>query len=210
MKEYHKIQTVFKRNMTNGYKSLLMEEYSRPEFEYLKDTRWVFTEKVDGTNIRVIVGDGKVSFGGRTDNAQIPKCLLDRLHEIFDPQVGSLNESFPIGGCLYGEGFGPRIQQHGDKYGTRVGFVLFDVKVGDWWLERENVEDVAIKTGLEVVPVIGEGTISEMVELARSGITSKWGDFNAEGIVARPKVELRTRNNSRIVTKLKTRDFIRG
>ena len=52
MKEYHKIQSVFKRDIANG--KIIEGKYSLPEFEYLKDNQWVFTEKVDGTNIRII------------------------------------------------------------------------------------------------------------------------------------------------------------
>jgi len=58
MKEYHKIQTVFKRNPKNKLKTLLHGNYSIPEFEYLKDNEWVFTEKVNGTNIRVMFDNG--------------------------------------------------------------------------------------------------------------------------------------------------------
>ena len=70
MKEYHKIQTVFKRDPDNNFKTLLMGEYSLPEFEYLKDNKWVFTEKVDGTNIRVIWDGKDIFFKGKTDKAQ--------------------------------------------------------------------------------------------------------------------------------------------
>jgi hypothetical protein len=39
------------------------------------------------------------------------------------------------------------------------------------------------------------------------GVKSWWGDFDAEGIVARPQVELFTRAGHRIITKLKCKDF---
>jgi RNA ligase len=207
MKEYHKIQTVFKRDMANKGKTLLMGEYSLPEFEFLKDCPWVFTEKVDGTNIRIIVEEGRVRFGGKTDNAQIPAFLVERLRTIFEPQNTLLQEMFPAGACLYGEGYGARIQKHGGNYGPGQDFVLFDVKVGTWWLDRHNVEDVGANLGVRITPIIGEGTLDELVHITRQGITSQWGDFAAEGIVARPKVELRTRKNERIITKLKTADF---
>jgi hypothetical protein len=207
MEEYNKIQTVFKRDLSNKGKTLLLGQFSLPEFEYLQNLPWVFTEKVDGTNTRVMVGDGLIGFNGKTDNSQIPSVLVARLREVFDPLTGKLNEILPEGGCLYGEGYGPKIQKGGGNYGAHADFVLFDVKIGDWWLERHNVEDIAAKLGIRTVPIIGEGTLADMVEMTRAGITSTWGNFLAEGIVARPKVELRTRNNSRIITKLKTRDF---
>jgi hypothetical protein len=85
--------------------------------------------------------------------------------------------------------------------------VLFDVKVGSVWLERKNVEDVAKKLGVDVVPVIGSGTLHDMVKFCRDGIISRWGDFRAEGIVARPRVELLDRLGHRVITKLKCIDF---
>lgn len=209
MKQYHKIQTVFKRDPERSFKGLMDGEFSLPEFEFLKDNLWVFTEKVDGTNIRVTF-DGKetIQFGGKTDNAQIPVPLMNKLNELFLPKADQFTEIFgdtPI--CLYGEGYGAKIQKIGANYGAAQDFVLFDVKIGDWWLERHNVEDVATKLGIEVVPIIGKGTIAEMIEFVREGFNSQWGDFIAEGVVARPKVELKTRNGSRIITKLKHIDF---
>ena len=212
MKEYHKIQTVFKRDPQNKHKTLLMGDYSLAEFEYLKDNLWVFTEKVDGTNIRVMFDGENVTFGGKTDNAQTPTTLLQRLQErfltidkkqLFKDKFGSE----PINVCLYGEGYGAKIQGCGGNYRKDQDFVLFDVKVGEWWLQREDVEDVAKFFGIDIVPIIGEGTLVEMVNMAMDGFNSKWGEFKSEGIVARPKTELKTRNSERIITKIKHKDF---
>ena len=46
-----------------------------------------------------------------------------------------------------------------------------------------------------------------MVTAASQGFKSQWGDFMAEGIVARPAQELRTRDGHRIITKIKHKDF---
>lgn len=78
MREYHKIQTVFKREQEKPNR-ILEGEYSDPAFEFLRQNRWMFTEKVDGTNIRVMWDGTNVVFGGKTDNAQIPAFLLQRL-----------------------------------------------------------------------------------------------------------------------------------
>ncbi len=219
MNEYHKIQTVFKRDMESKGKTLLEGQWTLPEFEFLAGNQWVFTEKVDGTNIRVMCQnyreDGKqygITFGGKTDAAQIPAMLVERLVQRFhtDDQRARLAEIFPEGNaCLYGEGYGAKIQKVGGNYRPDQDFVLFDVRVGDWWLQRADVEDVAQKLGIDVVPIIGKGTLHEAVEWAKKGIVSKWGrGFQAEGIVARPKVELKTRNGQRIIAKIKCRDFM--
>ena len=208
MKEYHKIQSVFKRSEDG--KKMLFGQYSLPEFEYLAENEWVFTEKVDGTNIRVMWQDGKVTFGGKTDNAQIPAFLVTRLQELFlnDAAIAKFKEKFPDGCCLYGEGYGAKIQKGGGNYkADGVDFVLFDVNVAGWWLLREDMEEIAVLFGIEPVPIIGRGTLPHMVAMAEAGFDSTWGPFKAEGIVAKPVTELRTRRDERIVTKIKAKDF---
>lgn len=202
MNEYHKIQTIFKRDSTQRTKPIIEGDYSLPEFEYLADNEWVFTEKVDGTNIRVMWDrDGKVTFGGKTDTAQIPAKLVTRLNERF-------TSNYSLAGyCLYGEGHGAGIQKGGRNYRHDQDFVLFDVKVGDWWLQREDVAGIAHLLAVPIVPIIGTGSLYKAVNMVRDGMKSTYGDFEAEGIVARPEVEMNRRNGDRIITKIKCRDF---
>lgn len=208
MTEYHKIQSIYKRDMTSKRKTLIEGAWTLPEFEFLALNTWTFTEKVDGTNIRVIFEGGCIAFGGRTDDAQIPAQLVGRLNERFQPLAAKLGEVFADGqAVLYGEGYGAKIQKGGGNYRPDQDFVLFDVRVGQWWLQRADVHDVAQKLGLDVVPVIGEGSLHDAVAWAKRGIRSTWGDFEAEGIVARPKTELNTRSGHRLVAKIKCRDF---
>lgn len=201
-----------------NYGKMIVGNYSLPEIEYLKDNRWIFTEKVDGTNIRVMWNGESIVFGGKTDNASIPVFLLYKLQELFEGTIkkellkktftDEKTGEFMTDVCLYGEGYGAKIQKGGGNYiKDGVSFVLFDVKIGDWWLQRESIEDVGEKLGLKVIPIIGEGTIDEMLEITKQGFKSHWGDFIAEGIVARPKVELRNRAGKRIITKIKHKDF---
>lgn len=210
MTEYHKVQSIFKRDKANK-KALIIGDWTEPEFAYLADCHWILTEKVDGMNIRVIIKDDGFTFGGRTDNAAIPAPLVARLNEIFNPLAELLKEKF--GGnsetVLYGEGYGSKIQAVGNCYRADQDFVLFDVKIGGWWLRRGDVEQIARDLGLDVVPVLGIGTLHDAVNMCKEGFKSQWGDFEAEGIVARPLVELCKRNGGRIITKVKCRDFPR-
>ena len=212
MKEYHKIITVFERDPKTKFRTLLEGKFATPELEFLADATWDFTEKVDGTNIRVMWDGNSVTFGGRTNNAQIPAFLINRLQNRFFATEAQqrLAEAFPDEACLYGEGYGSKIQKGGENYRQDQDFVLFDVRVGEWWLQRHDVEAVAHTLDLDVVPIIGDGTLSDMVSLAVDGFESQWGQFNAEGIVARPATELRTRAGHRIITKIKYRDFVHG
>jgi len=213
--KYPSIKTVFKRNPDNNYKTLLMGEYAMPEFEYLKDNLWDFTEKVDGMNIRVMYDsnplDNNVSFRGRTDRAQLPMDLVERLQELFP--IEKFTKLWPLDDteenssiCLYGEGFGAGIQK-GGKYSDHKDFVLFDIKMGEVWLKREDVVDIAQKMKIMSVPYLGTEDLNQLVELVEKPIASNWGDFEMEGIVARPIVELFDRFGNRIITKLKAKDF---
>lgn len=212
MTEYHKIQTIFQRDPEN-LKHLVIGAWTFPEFEYLANNPWEFTEKVDGTNIRVTIHPkGDILFGGKTDAASIPAPLVKRLVDRFHTQEQLLWEKFPQGATLYGEGYGARIQKGGGNYRQDQDFVLFDALVTSedgrqWWLQRPNVEEVGAALSLDVVPLIGRGTLHDMIEIVKNGFNSQWGDFMAEGIVARPAVELRTRSGARIITKLKHKDF---
>lgn len=193
-------------------------QWAEPEFEYLANNEWVWTEKVDGTNIRVMWDGKSVSFGGKTDDAQMYVPLLSKLQETFDttPKRQLFKQIFgeqqegaeAIQVCLYGEGYGAKIQKGGGNYrADGVDFVLFDVKVGDWWLQRKDVEDIAVKLGIKVVPIVGRGSLLEAVEMVKGGFHSQWGDFASEGLVCRPAVEMKTRRGDRIITKIKCRDF---
>ena len=214
MREYDKIDTCYKRDPEN-LKRLIEGDWANPAFGYLANNRWVFTEKVDGTNIRVMIPGkerapdfDRVALGGKTDNASIPATLVDVLRKKFEQD--KLYEMFPDGACLYGEGYGAKIQKGGGNYRQDQSFVLFDVLIGGFWLERHNIEDIAQKLGLDVVPIINKGALHDMVQMARMGFTSSWGKFTAEGIVARPEVELKDRSGKRIITKIKHRDFSTG
>jgi len=210
MDKYHKIQTVFKRDPETKFKTLLEGEFSLPEFEFLKDATWVCTEKVDGTNIRAIWDGEKITFKGKTDNAQIPPFLLETLqNEVFDlftvELIRSIFNDTPV--CFYGEGYGAKIQKGGGNYRKDNSFVLFDIKCNNIFFAREKAEDIADSLGIEIVPIVEECNLFEAVEIAREGFQSWWGKFDAEGLVMKPKIELCDRNGNRIITKIKHKDF---
>jgi len=210
MEKYPKIVTVFERDPATKYKKLLDGKFAKPEFAYLAHNRWVFTEKIDGTNVRVLWTPGEwlsLQYKGRTDKSQLPVSLYNVLRQMlpFD-KFHCIYPDTPM--CLYGEGYGKGIQKDGDKYiHDGVSFILFDVWIGGYWLERENVEDIACQLGIRVVPIVGYGTLWQAVSLVRDGFPSQVGDRLAEGLVMRPATELQNRHGERIITKVKHRDF---
>jgi len=82
MNAYTKIETVYKRDI-DGTKKLIEGDFRNEAVEFLKDKDWIFTEKVDGTNIGIVWDGHKVSYQGRTERAQIPAHLMNKLISIF-------------------------------------------------------------------------------------------------------------------------------
>lgn len=202
--ECHKIQTVFKRDPATKHKTLLEGQYSLPEFEVLKNHQWQWEEKVDGTNIRVHVDENGPIINGRTNRAEIPNHLMETLVKMFDCEEFC---ALPKGMVLYGEGYGPKIQKGGDNYRDDASFVLFDVFINGIWLTRESKEGIAKILGIDCVPIVGQGTLSEMIDYVKTRPLSRWGRFESEGVIARPLGDFLGRDGKRIITKLKCKDF---
>lgn len=216
--KYSKIQTLFLRDDKH---IIIPDQFTYPEFEYLKDNKWECTEKIDGTNIRIeldfyVYDDGvrevNVNFKGRTDEANIPKHLYRRLEELFNNvnwlEIFDITSTTSI--TLYGEGYGTKIQKGGNYISSGVDFILFDVKVDKWWLQRDAVEDVANKLNIKIVPLIGYMTIPEAIEYVKKGFKSTIAenkDYDAEGLVLKTTTGLLRRNGERLITKIKTVDF---
>lgn len=209
MKEYHKINSVYKRDeKTHKF----LDELSNPEVACIY--AWIGEEKIDGTNIRVNYNPEtkKVIFGGRTDNAQLPTGLLTYLQETFTPEkfekMGVTKET-----TLYGEGVGEKIQGDSIKYlpkGQKFGFILFDVTINDFQLDIAQVTEFAVSIGVTRAPVMIVGSLAEMEKMVKTGFLSKLGADNkkmSEGLVIKTPVPIYNRYGKRIITKLKYADF---
>lgn len=176
-------------------------------------------------------GGSKAKICGRTEKAQIPAHLRSKLElllaPIDDEQYDEFSERFnnafeqlfssveknhteKITISLYGEGYGVKIQKGGNYIKDDVGFILFDVKVNGWWLNREACEEIAQKLNIPIVPLVGYMTIPEAIEYVKKGfksIIAENPDYDAEGLVLKTPCGLKLRNGERIITKIKTCDF---
>lgn len=220
---YHKINGIFKRYTDGKNKGrFIMGEWAVPEFGYLADNEWSFSEKIDGTSSWVHYSpDAGVEYGGRTPRSQMPIPLMQWMQNHLAAETFA-KAGFNHDVQIFGEGVGTGIQKVGHLYGEQR-FVLFDVRIANWWLRRDDVADIADKLGIEVAPEIGTGTIQDAIDIVSTGITFndagavvRWGRGGlksafhnelAEGIVARPKIDLFDRAGRRIITKVKQVDF---
>ena len=209
MIEYIKIDNIFERETTTGTKQLIKGKFRNETVAYLSNNKWLFTEKIDGTNIRIHWNGHKISFGGRTDKAQIPAHLVNKLNELFmnDEAEELFEQKFGEKEViLFGEGYGAKIQ-NGGNYRSDVGFILFDVMIGENYQSRETVEDIAKYFNLEIVPIVLTGTIQDAINFVSNKPFSTIGTAKMEGVVGRPKIELKDRTGKRVIVKIKARDF---
>lgn len=210
MIEYPKIETLYNRN-----DKFIVDpsQLRKSEFELIK--RWWVTEKIDGTNIRVMwnFAEKKLTFGGRTDNTNLYPPLVSYLQALFTPDKFTEFENDVI---LFGEGYGPKIQKGGGLYRGDISFRLFDILIGQWWIEPDNMRDLAEKFGCNIAPPIGfiETLPEDIGGLARIvGEKSFTALFDGgqgcrpEGIVARSWPLLFDRSGHRVMWKLKYKDF---
>jgi hypothetical protein len=219
--EYGKIDTLYERDKATF--KVQPGIFKNRTYSLLKTWRW--TEKVDGTNVRVsyfpgcvnataedvmVNGAGPtVTVGGRTDNAQMPADLVQSiLAQVTIEKMASVFQSSVV---LYGEGYGGSIQK-GSGYSPTKKFILFDVLIdGTWWMNQEQIQDIAGKLGLDVVPVVGDWSMEEATDFVRGGfhtlLPGAAPDKMAEGLVGRPLETMYDSRHHRLITKLKTKDF---
>lgn len=162
---------------------------------------------------------------GKTEKADTPKHLQTKMESLFN--VDQLVKVFNKDHCyateeeareeadngryvVFGEGYGAKIQKGGNYISNDCGFILFDVMVGNMYLLRENLEDIAKKLNVPIVPLIGYMTVDEAIEFVRKGFKSTIAenkDYDAEGLVLKTPMGLLNRKGERIITKIKTCDF---
>ncbi len=205
--KYPKIQSIYKRDKKGKF---IVGEYPKPEIEYLVNNAWIWTEKIDGTNIRICWDHEaeKVIFKGRNENSNMPSGLLEYLHDTFTVDLMKSIPREPCSFMLVGEGYGAGIQKAGVHYlPDRKSFILFDVWMGGWWLMREAVEEIGLKVFIRTVPYIGKGSLFNAETFIRR---SPWSwicedDMGMEGIVCSAPVLFRNGNPAKV--KLKVKDY---
>lgn len=219
MIEYPKIYGPFKRCMERGpdRNKLIWGQWSTDEFAALSQHPWIWTEKVDGENIRIHWDGHKVTYGSR----EIDNIVTNPLAKISPKFIEILDGLFPeevmesIFGSsvftLFGEGYGAGVKS-GGNYRPDMSFILFDVfsrgVQHQLFLKQDATVDIASKLGIEHVPLafVDTATPYDAIEAVRSGdIISEWG-APLEGIVGKPVGDFLSRKGERIAMKIKTKD----
>lgn len=124
---YTKINTLYRRFMNLGkvelpdkrwlkfQNKIILDQFTDPAVEYLKDCEWDCFSKIDGTNTKIVFlpSTGECFFGGKTDNAelgqhnkimpQIVERITPILQKMFPPETAKfvpvLDENNHIAYC---------------------------------------------------------------------------------------------------------------
>lgn len=126
-------------------------------------------------------------------------------------EFGSFTKNAGI--TLYGEAYGGKQQGMSDVYGPDLKFIVFEVKIGDCWLDVPKAEKIALDLGFEFVYYEkGPATLEwvnqmrdkDSVQAIRNGVGS---GKESEGVVLRPLRELTKNGGGRIMVKHKRESF---
>ena len=118
---------------------------------------------------------------------------------------------------IYGEAYGGSCQKMSETYGPQLKFAVFDIQIGDCWLDVQKASDLTKQLGLEFVHFEKVSTDlasldaqrdANSVQAVRNGITEP---KKREGVVLRPLFEIRLNDREeaghRLIAKHKGDDF---
>ncbi len=209
MEKFPKIPTLFPFNQ--GLKKFdSTEGFQDPNVELLKDNMWAWTEKVDGTNVRIYWDGYDLKVRGRTDKSQFSKDQADYLTQMVATEAleNMIEQMFGEKEVyIYGELHGNNIQKVGKLYSDHYKFKVFGIKIGGVWLEKINMNEVAMELALDVVPYVLLGTVHQAIEYVQKNPKSTFSEAPLEGLVGIPVGGFLDRQGKRIAVKIKIRDL---
>ena len=184
--------------------------------------KWIKTEKIDGTNIRIIftkpdeegnriihIGSRKLILNPNDKNSdQFMSCLgdinLNKLKEYFKEVNSTV--------IIYGEGYGAGVQK-GGIYSPNKNYRVFDIRIGNAYQDFEYVEKVCIDNQLNIVPVLEEvremtyGDCITSLDKFKDTLITEGTGGTPEGIVYKFEPVLLNKYGERLIFKVKFKDF---
>lgn len=205
MKEYQKIESIYKFDTSI---KKFKKEYYNPIVEYLENNKWIGTEKIDGTNIRIYWNGKRFEFSGRTNKSEMPKEIMGILEEKFDYDMEIIFEQ-KFGNkevYLFCEGYGGKIQ--GRAYDCEESIIGFDIMIENIYLEKEVSKQLFTEFGINFVKQIEFNNLKEAIDYVKNNDKSL-EHFNCylEGLVVYPIKRIYDHMGNRIIIKIKGRDL---
>ncbi len=191
-----------------GY--LHIQNLYRPEAQDILFFKELYAmEKLHGTSAHVAFKTGQpLTFFSGGESLVNFKALFDE--EKLTAAFAALGSEEVT---VHGEAYGGKQQRQSWRYGTKLKFCAFDVKIGEHWLSVPQAEDVCKQLGIEFVhytkiPATLEAIDAERDAVSeqakRNGVEEKEGVFlRREGVVLRPLFEVIRNNGERVIAKHK-------
>jgi len=212
--KYDKFSSPFKKDDNFFNKEELSQK--------LPKGKWILTEKIDGTNIRIILEKPKEN-GSRCIFIGSRKLILNNkdkgskqyLDCITDVNLNKIKEYFKdINSTvvIYGEGYGAGVQK-GGIYSSKKNFRVFDIRIGNAYQDFNYIEKVCIDNQLNIVPVFG---ISEFIDYDccirnlnnfDTTLIEEGSGGKPEGLVYKFEPVLLNKYGERLIFKVKFKDF---
>jgi hypothetical protein len=168
-------------------------------------------EKIHGTSSHISwnVKDKKVNFfsGGESHEKFVSIFDIEFLEKSFSENFIDSNVT------IYGEAYGGKQQGMSATYGKELKFIGFDVKIGEYWLNVPNAENVCKIMNIEFVDYVKVKTDLESLnaerdkpstQAKRNGIVE---DKIREGVILKPLAEFTLNNGKRVIVKHKRDEF---
>lgn len=200
-----KCKTLFRRNL-DTFK--VTNELTDQRYAQVKD--WLVTEKMDGMSVILSINTEDYTYFGRSRNTNFnaeQQQFMDEAFHSANYQLFKIGFEKPVD--IYAELVGPGIQGNPHNLDALELFV-FDVRVNDFWLDWDNVCDIAEKAGLQTVSLAtpdGERVSAEYVVSFIDYHLKFPQDEYCEGFVARTDPYLYDNMGNRIMWKLKVSDY---
>ena len=190
--------------------------------QVLPKGKWIKTEKIDGTNIRIIftkmdeLGNRDILIGSRklilNDQDKTSKIYYDCIKGVNLYKLKEYFKDIKSTIVIYAEGYGAGVQK-GGIYSKNKNFRVFDIRIDEAYQDFVYVEKVCIDNQLNIVPVIDEieeitfgECISSLNRLNNTLMTDGEGG-KPEGIVYKFEPVLLNKYKERLIFKVKFKDF---
>lgn len=168
------------------------------------------SEKIHGTSAHIRWQDNQIHFfsGGEPNQKFSNLFNISELKEKF--QALDIDKFI-----IYGEAYGGNQQGMQETYGDDLKFIVFEVKIGNCWLDMYRADKFASGLGFEFVWYTRCKTNIKTLDMYRDQVSVQSirntkgtiGFTKSEGIVIRPLIEVTKNNVKRIIAKHKRADF---
>jgi len=207
--KFSKIYTIFERDK----KFKIVEGVINPKLVGIENIKkFVVTEKIDGTNCGIILTPEKeILIRKRSDIIEDDKqhhLYFEAIKEIDTKKIKDYFEDSNSLITIFGEACGDNIQKKGKEYGDKKHFRLFDVKVGNSFLDWDDLIKFSKATGIQMVEWFkfeGKDILdyNYWLKFLKEVNENKY----VEGYVVRSRPALLNKFSERMIFKIKLKDF---